>query len=48
VIFIRCIDGEWEEGDKGARGIKEWMNGTKVEDVKQSDTLLNISRTLTL
>jgi len=48
VIFIRCIDGEWVEGDKGARGINKWMNMMKIEDAKQNDTLLNLSRSLTL
>jgi hypothetical protein len=32
-----CINGEWVEGDKGAKGIKD-------EDAKQNDTVLNLSR----
>jgi hypothetical protein len=44
MIFIRCINGERVEGDVGARGIKEWMNGMEVEDEKQNNTLVNRNR----
>ena len=47
VFRFQKVNGEWVEGDKGARGIKEWMNGLKVEDAKQNDTHLYFNRPFT-